>query len=331
MRVLDERTTETYGQENLQQTLEVKILEGPKSGKNVKIEVGGAVKTSEQKKLKSDDQIIVLELTVGESVSYSVWDRYRLDLIIFAIIGFFALVILASGVKGFGSVLGLIVSILILLKFIVPQILSGRDPVMVSIAGAIVIMLVTIYLAHGFSRKTTVAVVSTAISLSLTGAFALFFVKVLSLSGMGDEAAYSLQLGQQVINLQGLLLGGIIIGALGVLDDVTTTQSATVFELAKSNTKSDFLELFRKSYNVGREHISSLVNTLVLAYAGASLGLFVIFVLNPGEIPYWVILNTETIIEEVVRTLAGSIGLILAVPITTLLASVVATKYRKKA
>lgn len=327
VKVIKEETIHNFGQSNLSQALDVKILEGPKSGEIVKINVGGPIKTSEQKRLKAGDQVIVLELTAGKNVSYSIWDRYRLDLILFALIGFFVLVVIASGAKGFGSILGLIVSVLVLIKFIVPQILAGRDPVLVSIAGAIAIMITTIFLAHGFSKKTTVAVVSTAISLILTGAFALIFVKLTHLSGLGDEAAYSLQLGPQAINLQGLLLGGIIIGALGVLDDVTTTQSAAVFEIKKTDPRLSFSRLFTKAYSVGREHISSLVNTLVLAYAGASLGLFVVFVLNPGNIPFWAILNSETIIEEVVRTLAGSIGLILAVPITTLIASYIATRH----
>ena len=135
-----------------------------------------------------------------------------------------------------------------------------------------------------------------------------------------------LQISGTNINAQGLLLSGIIIGALGVLDDVTTTQSAAIFEFFKLNKKLSVTDLYMKGYSVGKEHISSLVNTLILAYAGASLALFVIFVLNPNNIPTWVMLNDEMIVEEIVRALAGSIGLVLAVPITTIIAAYVAKK-----
>jgi uncharacterized membrane protein len=144
------------------------------------------------------------------------------------------------------------------------------------------------------------------------------------LSGMGTEDAYNLLLGSsKAINLHGLLLGGIIIGALGVLDDTTTTQSTTIAELSEANPSYSMKELFNKGMVIGREHIASLVNTLVLAYAGAAMGIFIfiILTLQTKSQPWWVIFNSEVIAEEVVRTLAGSLGLILAVPITTLIAS----------
>ena len=218
------------------------------------------------------------------------------------------------------------ISFVILIGFIVPQILAGRDPLLISIAGSLAIMFITIYLAHGISKRTTSAVISTFISLVLTGILAFAFVKIFHLTGLGDENSYLLQMGNASINPEGLLLGGIIIGALGVLDDITTTQSAAIFELFKLDKKLSVSDLFVKGYTIGREHIASLVNTLILAYAGASLGLFVIFVLNPNQTPVWVILNSEILSEEIVRAIAGSIGLILAVPITTLVASYIAKR-----
>jgi uncharacterized membrane protein len=213
--------------------------------------------------------------------------------------------------------------------FIVPQILAGADPLLISILGAIVIMITTIYLSHGLSLQTTVAVAATGIALVITGFLAVYFVNLLSLSGTGNEENALLAFGNTYINIQGLLLGGIIIGTLGILDDTTTTQSAAVFEFHKINPSLTFEHLLQKGLNIGKEHIASLVNTLVLAYAGVSLSLFIFFVLNPAHQPYWVIFNSESIIEEIVRTLAGSIGLILAVPITTLLAVFVVTKLKK--
>lgn len=312
---------------NFFQLVEIKLTEGPEKDKKVTIEHGGSIKVAEQKKVKPGDQIIVLVLEdSGGRKTYSIWDKYRLDYVYYLIIGFFALVIIFAGLKGVGSLVGMGISLLVLLFFIVPQILAGRDPLLVSVGGSIVIFLTTIFLAHGISKRTGVAALSTFISLVITGLLAFAFVKGIHLSGLGDENSYMLQIGPAEINPQGLLLGGIIIGALGVLDDITTTQAASVFELAKLNSKLSVADLFRKGYSIGKEHIVSLVNTLVLAYAGAALSLFVIFVLNPTNSPTWVILNNEMVVEEIVRTIAGSIGLILAVPITTLIASYIAVK-----
>jgi uncharacterized membrane protein len=141
------------------------------------------------------------------------------------------------------------------------------------------------------------------------------------LTGGGTEEAFYLQIGVlSTLNLRGLLLGGIIIGALGVLDDITTAQTAAVDEISKANPSLRFEELVKRGHSIGREHITSLVNTLALAYVGASLPLLLIFSAAHSE-PLWVLLNREYIIEELVRTLIGSITLILGVPISTLLAA----------
>ena len=228
-----------------------------------------------------------------------------------------------------GSIIGMLVSLLVILKFIVPQILSGNDPLFISIIGSIIIMFLTLYLAHGFSKKTHVALIATILSLTITGFLAVFFVNLSHLSGLGNEDTYLLQFGGLNINLQGILLGGIIIGVLGILDDSTTAQSATIFELFDANNKLTFAHLLKRGMVIGKEHIASLVNTLVLAYAGTALGIFILLEVNPAHQPMWVILNSEVIVEEVVRTLAGSIGLVLAVPITTLIA-VFFCKYKLK-
>jgi uncharacterized membrane protein len=206
----------------------------------------------------------------------------------------------------------------------VPQILAGNDPLIVSIIGSLAIMLITLYLAHGFTSRTTIAVVATFLSLVLTGIIAVIAVSVSKLSGLGSEDAYNLLMNTgKTINVQGLLLGGIIIGSLGVLDDTTTTQSTTVAELAHANPVYSMRQLFTSGMVIGKEHIASLVNTLVLAYAGAAIGIFIFIIisLQTHSQPWWVIFNSEIIAEEIVRTLAGSMGLVLAVPITTLLAA----------
>ncbi len=291
------------------------------SGKTVSLEYGGITKLDPSQKLHAGDELVVLSSTLpGKSTEYHIMDRYRLTPLPFLIIGFFILVIAFGGKRGIGSIIGMLVSLGVIMLLIVPQILAGNDPLLISIIGALIIMVITIYLSHGFSRQTTVAVVSTFFSLLITGILAIYSVKLLGLSGTGNEDNASLAFGASFINLQGLLLGGIIIGTLGVLDDTTTTQASAVFEFARIDPKLTFEQLLQKGLNIGKEHIAALVNTLVLAYAGVSLSLFIFFVLNPAKQPYWVIFNSESVVEEVVRTITGSIGLVLAVPLTTALA-----------
>jgi uncharacterized membrane protein len=291
------------------QIVTVEITEGEDKGKVIEINNSFLKERVEIRTLTEGEKIILTKTTLGNDTTYTVYDRYRLTSLYFIIAGFFALVIIAAGRKGVGSLVGLGISFAVLMGYIVPQILEGGNPLFISITGSIVIVLSTIYLAHGFSQRTTVALAATLISLVITGLLAIGMVNILGLTGLGSEEAYSLTFSNTTINLQGLLLGGIIIGVLGVLDDVTTTQSATVFALAKANEKWQVKHLFREGYAVGREHITSLVNTLVLAYAGASLPIFLFFIINPLNQPWWLILNSEMITEEIVRTLAGSIGL----------------------
>lgn len=326
-KVIKSGTRDIQNYKNFFQFVNIKITEGPEKGKIIPLENSGSIKTAEQKSLKTGDKVVVLKVINQGKTSYSIWDKYRLNYIYFALIGFFAIVLIFAGIKGLGSILGMIISFSILIGFIVPQILNGQDPLLISVLGSIAIMLITIFLAHGVSKMTSSAIISTFISLTITGILGFLFVKIFHLTGLGDENNVFLQIGTLQINSQGLLLGGIIIGALGVLDDVTTAQSAAIFELHKLDKKLSITDLFSKGYSIGREHIASVVNTLILAYAGASLGLFVMFVLNPTNTPLWVMLNTDMIAEEIVRAVAGSIGLILAVPITTIIASYIAKRF----
>lgn len=325
-KVVKEENKNVAGVATYIQTVQLEITSGEEKGKVLEVEHGATARVTPEHKLKLHEDVILVKSVLPESTTYAVIDRYRLDGLIYILLGFFLLVMLVAGKKGLGSIVGMIFSVFVILQFIVPQILQGRDPLLISIIGSVGIMIVTLYLAHGINKKTTIALCATTLSLLLTGILAYIFVKITSLSGAGSEDAYLLQFGPSNINLQGLLLGGIIIGALGVLDDITTSQTAAVFEIYKANKKLTFLDLVMRGYRVGKEHIASLVNTLVLAYAGASLSLFILFVLNPSNQPVWVILNSQMITEEVVRTIAGSIGLVLAVPITTILAAWISTK-----
>ncbi len=324
--------TRTYGEiKNLFQQVSVKITSGRERGKTVSFENGGMLSISRDQLVHPGDKVILSKLTdPAGHTQYVIYDQYRLPTLLMIIGLFFVLVFIFSGLRGFGATLGLLISLLTIAVFIIPQILAGHDPLTVSITGALFIMITSIYLAHGFSKRTTIAVTATFISLILTGVLAVIFVNLAHLSGLGSDDASMLQVGvKTAINLRGLLLGGVIIGALGVLDDTTTTQAATIFELIKTDPNLSVQQLVHKGFLIGREHIASLVNTLVLAYAGAAMGVFIFIILSlkSGGQPWWVIFNSELIAEELVRTMAGSIGIVLAVPITTYMAAVFG-KYR---
>ncbi|MFA6405888.1 MAG: YibE/F family protein [Candidatus Paceibacterota bacterium] len=307
---------------NPYQKVKVKIIEGADLDKVFTIDYSGMSVTAFQK--VKVGQLVVLNKveTADGTFQYQIIDKLRTNELAIIAFLFLFLVILLSRWKGVGSILGMLFSLAVILKFIIPQILAGKDPLTISILGAIAIMITSIYLAHGFTKQTTIAVIATALTLVITGFLSVAFVNLTNLSGISNEDTSSLLFGgpTATINFKGLLLGGMIIGFLGVLDDITTGMAATVFELKKVNPKLKFNELIKSSLNVGIEHVSSLVNTLVLAYAGASLPIFLYLVLNPQGYPVWFMVNSEFIAEEIVRTLVGSIGLLFAVPITTVIA-----------
>lgn len=314
------------------QKLSVRILEGTEKNNLITLTNGESIAITPAQKVPVGRTLILSKTVFNGKETYTIVDSYRLTPLIIMVVFFFLFVCALAGKKGIGAVLGMFISLGVIVLFIVPQILQGADPLMISIVGSIGIMVTTIYLAHGISQQTSVAVGSTALSLIITGLCAGLFIKLIHLAGLGAEDIFTLQqsLGN-TINYQGLLLGGIIIGALGALDDVTTTQSATIYTLAKADPKASMQTLILHGFSIGKEHIASLVNTLVLAYAGASIGIFFFLVISQQQHtqPLWVILNSEMLVEEVVRTIAGSIGLILAVPLTTVIAAFFA-KYNLK-
>lgn len=303
------------------QDLKIKILSRDAKDNEIRIDRVGGVNVNGGNGFKTGDKVVIDKITENGQEIYYVQDIYRIPSLVFITIIFLLVVILFSRWRGLSSILGLAITIAVIIKFVTPQIIAGKNPLVISLIGAFVIALVSLYLAHGFNKRTSVAVLSTFITLGLSTAMAYAFVHLTRLFGNGSEESVYLQFNQtQHINLQGLLLGGIILGALGVLDDITTAQSATVDELKKANPSLTFKQLYSGAASVGQEHISSLINTLFLAYAGVALPLFLLFNINGGT-PVWTTLNSEFIAEEIVRTLVGSITLIIAVPITTLLAA----------
>ncbi|MEK7122315.1 MAG: YibE/F family protein, partial [Patescibacteria group bacterium] len=254
------------------QQVRLRIVSGREKGLEVTAQNALLSNKSEGLLLKEGDAVVGVKSYNIDGVAYAVTDRFRLFSLVGIFIFFFALVAFFGRMRGVLSLGGLLVSIVIIAAFIVPQILAGRDPLAVSIVGSFAILGISLYLAHGFSKQTSVALASTAVTLVCAAVVAVVFVKLGQFFGSGSEEALYLQFGNaQDINLRGLLLGGIIIGTLGVLDDITTVQTATIKELKEANSAYSFAELFRRGMSVGREHIASLVNTLALAYTGASL------------------------------------------------------------
>jgi uncharacterized membrane protein len=231
----------------------------------------------------------------------------------------FALAVIAFGrLRGVMALLGLAITFVLLLKFVIPAILAGEPPLLVGIVGSAAIMLTVLYLTHGFTVTTSMAIVGTVASLALTGLLAYAAIGLVQLNGITDESAFYLDTTYR-INTQGLLLAAIIIGSLGVLDDVTVTQAVTVTELAHANPGYGFAQLYRAAARVGRAHIASVINTIILAYAGASLPMLLL--ISVGDQPIGQVVTNPVLAQEIVRSVAGTLGLIAAVPLTTALAA----------
>ena len=258
---------------------------------------------------------------------YSLTDFERRGSMLLLALLFGALMVVLGRVRGALSLVGLALSLLVVLAFVVPAILTG-EKLLVAVVGSMAIVLVTVPLAHGLGAKGLAAVLGTAASLGLTVALAALFTDLTNLTGLASEEANLLGANETGVSLQGLLLAGMIIGALGVLDDVTVSQASTVMALRGANPTLGARELFGRALRVGRDHVSATVNTLVLAYVGASLPLLLIF--SSSELGLVETANLEVIAKEIVATLVGSIGLMVAVPITTALAAVLAVRLPAK-
>jgi uncharacterized membrane protein len=257
---------------------------------------------------------------------YTLTDFERRSPMLWLAIGFAALVILFGRLRGALSLVGLALSLAIILVFIVPAILDGGDPLWVAIFGALAVMIATISLAHGVNAKSVAAMLGTTASLALVALLANLFTELTSLTGLSSEESTTLVLNDVVSqpSLQGLLLAGMVIGALGVLDDVTVSQASTVIALRSANPGLGFGQLYRRALRVGRDHVSATVNTLVLAYVGAALP--TLLILTASDIGLGQGINFEIVSQEIVATLVGSIGLIAAVPLTTSLTSLLAVR-----
>ncbi|MBA3422029.1 MAG: YibE/F family protein [Thermoleophilaceae bacterium] len=300
------------------------LLSGPERGQRSAFELGtGGIDPP----LSVGDEVRVSRAPpvpgLGGTI-YSLADFERRAPMLWLAVAFGLLVVVFGRLRGAFSLVGLALSLAVVLAFVIPGILAGRPPLAVAVVGSFAVMLVTISLAHGLGPKGTAAMLGTAVSLGLTVGLAVAFTTLTNLTGLASEEAAVLAANESGVPLRGLLLAGMIIGALGVLDDVTVSQASAVLAIRSANPVQGLGTLFRRALGVGRDHVSATVNTLVLAYAGASLPSLLIFAsteLDLGET-----VNSELVAQEVVATLVGSIGLIAAVPITTALAAVLSAR-----
>lgn len=301
-------------------TLVIELRTGPDAGQQTLLEQ--SVTSGRLKVPEVGDVLVLTATTLPDGTTIYNFADYERSTAMWVLVVLFVVTVLALGRwRGLGALAGLALSITVLVVFVLPALLQGSNPVLVAIVGSSVIAFASLYLAHGFNSPTNVALLSTLAALTLTGVLAWFFIEMTSLTGLSDENALFLEALGVRIDPRGLLLAGVVIGSLGVLDDVTVTQVSAVGELHRARPDATFGELYRSALVIGRDHISSTVNTLFLAYAGAALPLLLLF----SEVRQ-AISDTamrEQVAVEIVRTLVGSIGLVAAVPIATGLAAVV--------
>jgi len=294
------------------QLLKAEILDGDKKGVVIEVE-------NDYVSLKEGERFYLDYIINGGNEIYTVRDPDRSFALYFFAALFVLVVMIFGRMQGLRSLIGLFGSLFIIIYLFLPKVLSGASPVWTSIIFSIFILICAIYLTHGFNKKSTAAILGAVISVIFTGLLAKYAIYLTRLTGFAsDEAVYLNFATQGQLNFSGLLLGAIIIGALGILDDVAITQASCVAEFKKTSPDFSRKKIYKKALNVGRDHVGALINTLALAYTGAALPLLLL--LYGSDIGASVILNKEIFVTEIIRTIVGSIGLILTVPITTLIA-----------
>jgi len=306
--------------------LDLEILDGPDAGRVISLDLPA----EGYPEFRRGDVVELFPSSVpGEGDVYFVADFRRTTALLWIGVAFIGAVLLVGRWHGLRSLVGLAISLWIVVGFMIPAILAGTSPPVVALVGGTGVMLVTLYLAHGFNRMTNAAAVGTLGALVLTVAIALVAIDATRLTGFSSEDAVYARFVLGELDLRGIVLAGLIVAALGVLDDVTVSQSSTVFTLHETDPTQTFPQLFGRGMRVGRDHIASVINTLFLAYAGASLALLLLF--STSGLPAGELVNSELVATEIVKTVVGSLGLIAAVPLTTAIAAASAVATRRSA
>jgi uncharacterized membrane protein len=275
-----------------------------------------------------DHVVLGYEPTAAPPDDFTYTDRERRGVLALLFVAFAVAVVLLGRLHGVGALVGLLLSLGLILRFVLPAILAGHSPVLVAVVASSAIAYLVLYLANGFRPLTTVALLGTLGALAVTVALSALVTAVAHFSGLTSDDTAMLQVLSGRVDVSGLILAGIVLGSLGALDDMTITQASAVGELVAANPAIARADLFRSGLRIGRDHVASTVNTLALAYAGAALPTLLLFVLSHQSLG--TVANSEIVAVEIARTLLGSIGIVLSVPITTWLASVVVTDRRDR-
>lgn len=276
-----------------------------------------------------DDKVYVSGICGAENEFVWGIEGYSREGSIFFLLGFFILVVfLVSGKKGLGSLLGLFSSFMVIYFIMIPMSIKTGNVLFWGVLCVFLVLIISIYLSHGFNKKSSIALLCTLIGIVIVSILSLIFISSTKLTGFGNEEVYMLlsQLGGN-IDVRQILFLSMLISGIGVLDDVTVSQIGTVIELAKANPRMKTVELYKSSMNVGKDHVASMVNTLFIAYAGSSLSL--IMLMNANGTTGYEIINSEFFAEEIVRATVSSMGLVLIVPISAYLGSILVPKFLK--
>jgi uncharacterized membrane protein len=305
-----------------------KLLDGPQKGRTALLTTVAAVGSLD---VEQGDRIRVYKNVLppgagstGNRTTYSFADFDRRGAMLWLAIGFAVLLAVTGRLHGIRALVGMVASLVIVVEFVVPAILHGSSPLAVAIVGAFAVMLVMMPLSYGIGAKSMAAWLGTGVSLLLAAGLAHAFSQTAHLSGAASDESVYLGASQSSLSLQGLLVAGMVIGALGVLVDLTVSQSSTVIALRRVNPSLGFGGLFRGALEVGHDHIAATVATLVFAYAGAALPVLLIF--SVGHTSFADAVNGEAVADEVIAALVGSVGLIASMPITTALAALLAPR-----
>jgi len=317
--IQSEEIVKQNGEQYLQQFLQVKITRPQEEQKIISLKASSLPFAGERKYQVGDKVVLTLTQLADGSQNYFIADFVRRMPLLYLFLILLVLVILVARLKGLASFLSLGLSFLVVFYLLLPQLYQGKDPLGAILLSLLFLIPLLFFLSHGINRKTIAAILATFIALAVTLFLTKIFLNLGHFSGFAsEEAGFLRATGAKIKDFRGLLLAGIIIGTLGVLDDVTVSQAAIVQQLKETNPKLKARELFLKAMKVGQDHIASMINTLILVYTGASLPLLLLFV--DSNLTLSQAINFEMVAEEIARMLLGSIGLVLAVPLTTVLA-----------
>lgn len=291
----------------------VEVLDGEGAGDYQTVELPPEVVAAGV--AEGDTLVLTRDAGAEGGPAYGFFDYERDTPIIVLAVAFAVVVGAVARLRGLASLVGLAFAFVVLLQFILPGLLAEDYPTMVSLVGSAAIMFVVLYLAHGFSARTTTALVGTLFGLTLVAVLGSVAVSVARLTGLTSEETNTLLGYDPTLDFSGLVLAGIVVAGLGVLNDVTITQASAIWQIHEVSPEMSWRELYARGMAVGRDHIASTVYTIVFAYAGAALPLLLLFELSPQ--PLWTTVTSSGLAEEVIRTLVGAIALVLAVPVTT--------------